>query len=128
MLRAQRLDEHARIIEHAEAGRAPPPGMVQAADRLEAAPRFAGHDAARALERRADHVSGDVVAAGERWCVAVIQIAASLSRSGDDVIHITAGMEALDRLPGCSRRLGEHRFAIELACAGGAPECALPVY
>src|SRR6185503_11694658 len=72
------------------------PGVVQPADRLKSASRIARHDAARALEGGSDHVRGDLVAAGERRRVAVVEVAAALARGSDDTVYVFGSMKTQD--------------------------------
>src|SRR5262245_16292108 len=127
VLRAQGLDEHARIVEYAEACGALAPRVVQSPDRLEAAPRLARHDAARPPERRSDARPRDLVASGESRRVTVVQVSAAAARRLHDAIDVFHGMESLDYLPGCQPALCKRYLVVQTQTARSAPERALPV-
>ncbi len=105
--RAQAVDDDAEVVEHAEARRAAPPGVMQPPDRLEAAHRVAGHDPLQALERGAGDHRAAVVDAGECRRVAVVQIALADRRAQLHPAHVLGGVEALElgaRSPGAASR------------------------
>jgi len=107
VLLPQRLDHHAQIVEHAEARGMPAPGVMQSADRLEAAGAFAHHYARQPVEGRADHVCRCFEYSREYGRIAVVENLELVAFRMHHSLDMALGVETTDfGVGGAERRAG----------------------
>ena len=91
----QMLDDHAAIVEDAEARGALARRVMQAGDRHEGAPVRAAHDPVRGRQARTHNASGRLEYAAKRGRVSSVQPAAAAMGAFDDETHVVGGVKEL---------------------------------
>ncbi len=106
----QRLDDHAAVVEDAEARGAVARGVVQATDRHEGAAPRSGHDPISRAQARADDGGGGLVHTAKARGVAGIEHAAAELGTALHELDVSTAVEQL-QLSDAGRRRVEHRHA-----------------